>query len=47
MDEIGIEISGKMINAPNPENNKFTAKETENEDVDEKEIQEMLAKLKV
>lgn len=45
LDEIGIEISGKMINAPTPGKSglKNTAKEDE---VSDAEIQSMLANLK-
>jgi hypothetical protein len=50
LDEIGIEITGKMINAPTPSrgglaSNKASAK-NDDDMVSDAEIQDMLAKLK-
>ncbi|RNA29191.1 charged multivesicular body 2b [Brachionus plicatilis] len=45
LDEIGIEISGKMINAPGPAKNKLQDQEL-NDEISDKEIQNLLANLK-
>jgi len=48
LDEIGIEMTGKLINAPTPgKNNPGTSLATNDDDlVDDKDIQDMLSKLK-
>ncbi len=48
LDEIGIEISGKLINAPTPARGGLAASRTaaDEDDVSDADIQNMLAKLK-
>ena len=48
LDEIGIEISGKMINAPTPSKGSLSRNtaQKDDEDVSDADIQAMLAQLK-